>query len=173
MYLQTFKKQFEIFQVIVRICYCTYMSLQLDRIVKNKNVPMHIVAFFLCSAEMTIQISGTALCCVGGKYIYRMEHKSIGLLLYFYSCRMTLFRTQIETLNGARHSVDRVPGFLSSRSNWIRPTPLRQASVVSPPWFRGWGGHTRLRERRWEDPIWTRGQTLWYSIYKVYIVNAH
>ena len=120
--------------------YCTYMSCISAIVSDSKNVPMHIVAFFLCSAEMTIQISGTALCCMGGKYIYRMEHKSIGLLLYFYSCRMTLFRTQIETLNGARHSVDRVPGFLSSRSNWVRPFLHPQASVAPPlVWFRGCG----------------------------------
>ncbi len=65
-------------------------------------------------------------------------------------------------IEGRHHRVHKVPGFISSRPNWVRPPPLPQASVASPPLVPG--GHTRWREWGWADPIRTRGQTLWYSI---------
>jgi hypothetical protein len=37
----------------------------------------------------------------------------------------------------------------------------------APPPFGSGGGHTRLRERAWADPIRTRGQTLCYSRYSI------
>ncbi len=43
----------------------------------------------------------------------------------------------ISLQGGAHHHrVDRVPGFLLSRPNWVRPPPHRQASV-GPLWVRG------------------------------------
>jgi hypothetical protein len=35
--------------------------------------------------------------------------------------------------NSFERRVDRVPGFLSSRQNWVPPPPHLQASVVPPP----------------------------------------
>jgi hypothetical protein len=56
-----------------------------------------------------------------------------------------------------------VPGFLSSRPNWV-PHPLTRKRVLPPPPFGSRGeGHTRLRERGRGEPFWTRGQTLWFS----------
>ncbi len=54
--------------------------------------------------------------------------------------------------------VYRVPGFLSSRPNWVSPPPHPQASVATTFWVQG--GHTLLRGREWGDPIPTNGQTL-------------
>ncbi len=44
------------------------------------------------------------------------------------------------TLYGGVHRVDRVPGFLSSRPNWIPPPPHSQASVAPPLAWEGVGG---------------------------------
>jgi hypothetical protein len=57
-----------------------------------------------------------------------------------------------------------VPGFLSSRQNWLPPAPHPLASVA-PLWFQG--GHTRLRERGCGEPIRTKGRTIWYSSYSI------
>jgi hypothetical protein len=54
---------------------------------------------------------------------------------------------------------------LSLHSSELAP-PTSPASEYPPPlWF--WGGHTRLRERGQEEPIRTKGQTLWYSRYSI------
>ncbi len=46
------------------------------------------------------------------------------------------------------HRADRVPGFLSSRPNWVPRLHHPQVSVAPPPWVpRGGGGHNLLRER--------------------------
>ncbi len=37
------------------------------------------------------------------------------------------------------HRVGSVPGFLSSRPNWVRPPPHPKANVVGLLWFRGGG----------------------------------
>ncbi len=81
-------------------------------------------------------------------------------------CRLPLSRWKRFfplTVKGRVHRVDRVPGFLSSRPNWVRtpPSPAGECLLPSPPLFPG--GHTRLQERGWADPIRTRGQTLWYG----------
>ncbi len=57
------------------------------------------------------------------------------------------------------HRVDRVPGFLSSRPNWLPPPPQPQASVASRPLVPGRGGHTRLREKGVEEPVQTKGHS--------------
>ncbi len=61
------------------------------------------------------------------------------------------------------YRVYRVPGFLSSRPNWV-PPPHMQASVAPPLWVQGgtlvcggWVG----------DPIPKKGQTLWCSLYTI------
>jgi hypothetical protein len=54
-----------------------------------------------------------------------------------------------------------VPGFLSSRPNWLPPPPLPQASE-SPPFGSRRGTHLLAGERA-RGPIMTKGQTLWYS----------
>jgi hypothetical protein len=66
---------------------------------------------------------------------------------------------------GYNHIVHRVPGFLSSRPNWVCQLPHSQASVAP---LLGPGGHTRLPERGGANPIRTRVQTLWYSRYRLY-----
>ncbi len=61
--------------------------------------------------------------------------------------------------------VYRVPGFLSSRPNWVPPLPQPQGSVAPPPFgFKG-KRHTRLRRRGWGGPNSDEGKTLWYSLY--------
>ncbi len=67
------------------------------------------------------------------------------------------------------HSV-RVPGFLSSRPDWLpSPTPYLQASVA-PPFVPG-GDTTRLRKRGQGEPIRTKGQTLWDSRYSIILLR--
>jgi hypothetical protein len=61
--------------------------------------------------------------------------------------------------------VYRVPGFLSSHPIWV-PHPLTRKRVLLPPLVPR-GGHTHLWERGWEEPIWTKGRTLWYSSHSI------
>jgi hypothetical protein len=57
-----------------------------------------------------------------------------------------------------------VPGFLSSRPNWLPPPPHPQAIAAIPPFgFRR--GDTLACGRG--EPIRTKGQTLWYSRYSI------
>ncbi len=68
------------------------------------------------------------------------------------------------------HRVDDiVPGFLSSRPNWLPPLPPHLQASVAPPRFGSLedGGHTRLRERGRGEPIRTKEQTLWDSRYSI------
>ncbi len=69
----------------------------------------------------------------------------------------------------AHHRVDRVLGFFSSRLNWDLPAPSHAGECVSPLCFRG--GDTLARGRGGgRVPIRTRGQTLWYARYIVYVL---
>jgi hypothetical protein len=80
-------------------------------------------------------------------------------ICFFSACTSyTVYRARICKHLTLTNSGSRVPGFLSSRPNWL-PRPLIRNRVLSPLWFQG-GGHTRLRERGGE-PIRTKGQTLW------------
>jgi hypothetical protein len=45
------------------------------------------------------------------------------------------------------------------------PRPLTHKRVLPP--FGSRGGHTRLRERGWGEPIRTKGRTIWYSSYSI------
>jgi hypothetical protein len=54
-------------------------------------------------------------------------------------------------------TVYRVPGFLSSRPNWVPPLPHPQ-EIGAPLVVKG-GRHTPLRGRGWGHPIPTMGQT--------------
>ncbi len=58
---------------------------------------------------------------------------------------------------------------LSLRSNLVTPNPLTHKQVWSPPQDPSGGRHTRLRGRGWGwgDPIPTKGQKLWYSMYTI------
>jgi hypothetical protein len=47
------------------------------------------------------------------------------------------------------------------------PSPAGWCVRSPPPPFGSGGGHTRLQVRGWGSPNSTRGQTLWYSIYKL------
>jgi hypothetical protein len=89
---------------------------------------------------------------------FEMVLKSKIEILSLYSDR------KLRSSSRKNHRVDRVPGFLSSRPNWIRPPPHPQAGVA-PLWIRG--GLTRLREKGWADLIRMKGQTLWYSRYRI------
>jgi hypothetical protein len=55
------------------------------------------------------------------------------------------------------------------QSSELGPHLLTRRLVCPPP--LGWGGYTCLHERGWGGvPIWTTGQTLWYSRYMMYFV---
>jgi hypothetical protein len=71
--------------------------------------------------------------------------------------------TACQVHESLTHRVDRVPGFLSSRPNRPPTSPAREC-CSSPLWVQG-GRHIRLRELGWGNPIPTKGQTLWYSMY--------
>ncbi len=73
-------------------------------------------------------------------------------------------RFQMLDLYSFHRRVDRVPGFLSSRPNWLLPPLHRLASVAPPPFGSGGGGgaHSLAGEGR-AEPIRTKVQTLWYS----------
>ncbi len=75
--------------------------------------------------------------------------------------------TPVRTLNivQSRQSAR----LLLQSSELGRPLPTPHPSNPLPLWFRG--VRTRLRETGWGVPIWTRGQTLWYSI-GVYLLWA-
>ncbi len=68
-----------------------------------------------------------------------------------------------------KHRVDRVPGFLSSLSNWLPPPP--PASECCPPPFGSKGGDTLAYGRGGQGgPVQTKGQTLWYFWYTTSII---
>ncbi len=70
------------------------------------------------------------------------------------------FSGHIVSFVGLHHRVYRVPGFLSSRRNWV-PHPLtRKGLLLFPP--LGPRGETHSLGG---DPIQTKGKTLWYSMY--------
>jgi hypothetical protein len=69
------------------------------------------------------------------------------------------FSGHIVSFVGLHHRVYRVPGFLSSRRNWV-PHPLtRKGLLLFPP--LGPRGETHSLGG---DPIQTKGETLWYSM---------
>jgi hypothetical protein len=78
---------------------------------------------------------------------------------YLYWKSTSVFRSMQITM----HRVGRVPSFLSSRPNWVRPPSHPQASVAPPLWLRG--GHTRLRERGLGGPNSDEGTDalVWYN----------
>ncbi len=59
------------------------------------------------------------------------------------------------------HRAYRVPGFQSSRQNWVLPTPHPRVFAPPPPRVQR-GRNTPWRGREWGDPIPTKGQKLWY-----------
>ncbi len=75
---------------------------------------------------------------------------------------------------GKNHRVYRVPEFLAGALNW-RPHPLHRKRVCLPPRIQVEGEHTRLREGGGGEPMQTKGQTLWYSVYynTFSTVNTH
>ncbi len=132
MYFRLLKKLFKICQVIVRIW---VMSLQLYRIVKMSQC---IVLHFFYAAQKWQFKFLALLCAAWGKV-----HLFYGTQVYWPTFKFLQLQDDCvvnvitDILNGARHSVDRVPGFLSSRSNWVRPLLHPQASVAPPPlWFQ-------------------------------------
>ncbi len=72
--------------------------------------------------------------------------------------RSSLLRGGDET----NHWVDRVPGFLSSRPNWLSSTPHPQA-IVSPAPCGSKGGDTLACER-WGGGANSGEVSIWYSI---------
>jgi hypothetical protein len=75
--------------------------------------------------------------------------------------------TELTTLYTQVHRVDRVPGLFSCRLNWDLPSP---AGVCAPSPLVPGEGHTRFREMG--VPFRTRGQTLWYSRYSIYVLSS-
>jgi hypothetical protein len=63
------------------------------------------------------------------------------------------------TFLGPQSRQDRVPGFLSSRPNWLPPPPHPQASVAPAFGSRGGGTHS-LPGDGGGEPIPTKGQPL-------------
>jgi hypothetical protein len=62
----------------------------------------------------------------------------VHLHLSFQAFNITTTRT--NATKGSFHRVDRVPGFLSGRPNWLPPPPHPQASVAPPPFGSGGEG---------------------------------
>ncbi len=75
--------------------------------------------------------------------------------------------TPVRTLNTAQSRQSAGIFLRSSELGPLIPSPASEC-VPLPLWFRG--GHTRLREKGWGVPIRTRGQTLWYSRFFVYVL---
>jgi hypothetical protein len=66
----------------------------------------------------------------------------------------------------------KVPGFLSSRPNWVPPPLPPQARVGFPP-LGPWGETHSPVGKGWGDPIQTTGQKLWCSVnYNPFTVDA-
>jgi hypothetical protein len=65
-----------------------------------------------------------------------------------------------------KHRVKRVPGFLSS-PNWVPQVPHPQASVAPRPPLGSRGETHLLTKEGMGDPIPTKEQTLWYSMYTI------
>ncbi len=63
-------------------------------------------------------------------------------------------------------SIHRVPVFVPS-SELDPSTPFSASYCVSPLVPKGGGGISRIRVRRWGDPIRTTGREAWYSVYSV------
>ncbi len=62
--------------------------------------------------------------------------------------------------------------FFSIRPNWVPPTPSpRKGVLLLPPLGPRGGRHTRLRRREGRDPIPTKGQTSWYSMYTIILLR--
>ncbi len=84
--------------------------------------------------------------------------------------RPTCHRTKcFRKIHTRPHRVNRVPGFLSSRPNWVPPNPHSLASVA-PPSLQGGETHSHTGEGFGGDPIPTKGQTLWNSHYVYFII---
>ncbi len=73
-----------------------------------------------------------------------------------HSCKDVMDGAQVPLF----HRVYRVPGFLSSRPNWLPPPPH------PPALLKGEGRHSLAGEGR-REPIQTKGQTLWNSSYLI------
>ncbi len=77
----------------------------------------------------------------------------------------------INSRYGWEHRVYRVPGFLSSRPNWL-PRPRARKRVLPPPPLVPGGTHSLAGERARES-IRTKGQTLWNSRYNPSTVGGN
>jgi hypothetical protein len=71
---------------------------------------------------------------------------------------------------GTVHRVGRVLCFFSSRRYWDSPNPSPAGECAPPPLVPGGGAHSLAREGVGRVPIPTRGITLWYSLYSVYVL---
>ncbi len=69
-----------------------------------------------------------------------------------------------------QHRAYRVPGFLSSRPNWLPPPLHPQAGVAPPPGSRG-GDTLDCGRGGVGEPIRMKGQTLWYSTLSSNFIN--
>jgi hypothetical protein len=64
-----------------------------------------------------------------------------------------------------QHRVYRVPKSPGLSSEVASPTPSTASECSSPPVSK-WRGNTHsLAGRGWGEPIQTKGQTLWYTVY--------
>jgi len=72
------------------------------------------------------------------------------------------------------HRVDRVLSLISSRRNWVSPTPSHASECVPPLWFRG--GEHSLGETGWGRPnsdegTYTEVLYLYRVRYSIYLVG--
>ncbi len=114
--------------------------------------------------------------CSGGGEVGALWARSGGTCFAYLFCNVqcTWYRVRMYTNYNITysdiytHRVYSVPGFLSSRPNWL-PRPLTSKRVLAPALrFQGRGTlHTRFREGGGGSQIRTKGQTLWYSRYSI------
>ncbi len=96
--------------------------------------------------------------------------RAIDKLAWFRHITYLPVRYRSRTLPGYTHRAYRVPGFPSKRPViWIgsTPPPHPQSSVPPSP-LGSRGRHTRMWGRGLGEPIPTKGQTLWSSMYVYY-----
>jgi hypothetical protein len=94
--------------------------------------------------------------------------------VFFYLCSVKkigdLFPNEYKNFSHD-HRVYRVPGFLSSRPNWLPPPIHPQASIAfspPPPLVPGGGTHSLAGEGTGGgEPIRRKRQTLWYIVFSL------
>jgi hypothetical protein len=108
------------------------------------------------------------------KYSAKRIQRGIGTchlyVLYNVSGECHMKKHKEFNFHPTEYAYSRVPGFYSSRPNWVyppRPPPASKYCSHPPPFGAQKGRHTRFQGRGWGDPIQTKGRTLWFSMYTI------